>query len=61
MSKSNRVFVFSAIVFLLPILPACSSLQKVELTRVVTSGRDGWQHPERVLHTLQIPPGDSTR
>jgi predicted methyltransferase len=59
MTKPNRAFVLSAIFFLLLLLPACSSLQKVELTRVVTSGRDGWQHPERVIHTLQISPGDS--
>ena len=31
---------------------------KVDLLRVATSGRDGWQHPERVVESLQILPGD---
>jgi arsenite methyltransferase len=59
MTTAKRALAFSAIFGLLPILPACSSLQKVELGRVVTSGRDGWQHPERVIETLDISPGDA--
>ena len=31
---------------------------KVDLLRVATSGRDGWQHPERVMESLEIRPGD---
>ncbi len=31
---------------------------KVDLLRVATSGRDGWQHPERVVESLEIRPGD---
>lgn len=36
----------------------CCSSGKVDLLRVVTSGRDGWQHPERVLEALDLQPGD---
>lgn len=35
----------------------CSGLAAVDVGRVVTSGRDGWQHPERVVESLQIRPG----
>ena len=31
---------------------------KVDLLRVATSGRDGWQHPERVVQSLEIRSGD---
>ena len=34
----HRALTLSAVLALLPILPACSSLQKVELGRVLTSG-----------------------
>ncbi len=37
-------------------LLGCSA--KVDLLRVATSGRDGWQHPERVVESLEIRPGD---
>lgn len=36
----------------------CSGLSKVDVGRVLTSGRDGWQYPERVVESLQIRPGD---
>jgi ubiquinone/menaquinone biosynthesis C-methylase UbiE len=36
----------------------CSILGKMDLGRVVTSGRDGWQHPERVIESLELAPGD---
>lgn len=36
----------------------CSGLAKVDLGAVLTSGRDGWQHPERVIEALAISPGD---
>jgi ubiquinone/menaquinone biosynthesis C-methylase UbiE len=36
----------------------CSGLAKVDLGRVLTSGRDGWQYPERVIESLAIEPGD---
>ena len=31
---------------------------KIDLIRVATAGRDGWQHPERVIEALAIRPGD---
>ncbi len=36
----------------------CSGLSNVDVGRVLTSGRDGWQHPERVIDALAIEPGD---
>lgn len=59
MKRAHRIKALFAVFFLLPSLPACSSLQKVALGRVVTSGRDGWQHPERVIEALGIQPGDA--
>ena len=31
---------------------------KVDILRVATSGRDGWQHPQRVIAALEIREGD---
>ena len=59
MTTAKRSLALFACCFLLPVLPASSSLQKVSLGRVVTSGRDGWQHPERVIDALRIAPGDA--
>lgn len=37
----------------------CSGgLAKVDLAQVLTSGRDGWQLPDRVISALAIEPGD---
>ena len=36
----------------------CSGLSKVDLGALVTSGRDGWQHPEHVISALEIQSGD---
>ena len=36
----------------------CSGCSKIDVGRVLTSGRDGWQHPERVIAALEISPGD---
>jgi SAM-dependent methyltransferase len=36
----------------------CSGLSQIDVGRVLTSGRDGWQHPERVIEALEIQPGD---
>ena len=44
-----------------PVLLALALLSgacKVNPVRVAISGRDGWQHPERVIATLGIGPGD---
>lgn len=35
----------------------CSGMSRVDVWRVVTSGRDGWQHPDRVIDALAIEPG----
>ena len=43
------------------ILSACgplAPLTKLDVWRTVTSGRDGWQHPEAVVEALEIGPGD---
>ena len=37
---------------------ACTPLGKTDLGRVLTSGRDGWQHPEKVVDALDLKPGD---
>ncbi len=44
---------------LVALASACGSLSKVDFGRLVTSGRDGWQHPERVVEALALSPGDS--
>jgi arsenite methyltransferase len=36
----------------------CSGLSQIDIGRVLTSGRDGWQYPERVIEALEIQPGD---
>ncbi len=37
----------------------CSGgLAKVDVGKVMTSGRDGWQHPGRVMEALALRPGD---
>ena len=33
-------------------------MSKINYARLATSGRDGWQHPDRVIETLEIKPGD---
>lgn len=35
-----------------------NGLAKVDVARVLTSGRDGWQHPDRVIEALAIERGD---
>lgn len=56
---------FRSILVLLLALPVlfafasgCSTLGKMDLGRVVTSGRDGWQLPDRVIADLDLQPGD---
>ena len=43
---------------LLFLTTGCAPLAKTDLTRVVTSGRDGFQHPERVVEALGLAEGD---
>lgn len=37
---------------------SCSGLANVDVGCVLVSGRDGWQHPARVIEALEIRPGD---
>ncbi len=37
---------------------ACAPLGRVDLPRLVVSGRDGFQHPARVVEALDLAPGD---
>ena len=38
----------------------CSSAaSKIDVGQLLTSGRDGWQHPEQVIDSLAIQPGDT--
>ena len=37
---------------------ACTPLAKTDVGRVLTSGRDGWQHPEQVVDALDVKHGD---
>jgi predicted methyltransferase len=45
---------------LLALLPiaGCTTASKLDLPRVLTAGRDGWQHPERVVEALELAPGE---
>ena len=36
----------------------CSGMAKIDVGALITSGRDGWQHPERVIESLDIEAGD---
>ncbi|MEN8181641.1 MAG: methyltransferase domain-containing protein [Myxococcota bacterium] len=46
------------LVVLLATTSGCTLLSRVDLGRLVTSGRDGWQHPEQVITALELEPGD---
>ena len=39
-------------------LPGCETAAKVDFLRLIGSGRDGWQRPERVIEALELKPGD---
>ncbi len=39
-------------------LSACETAAKVDFLRLIGSGRDGWQRPERVIEALELQPGD---
>lgn len=40
------------------ILPACNGMSKINYHKLATAGRDGWQHPDRVIEQLALSPGD---
>ncbi len=37
--------------------PGCTAFGKLDTWGVVTAGRDGWQHPDQVIETLEIELG----
>ena len=47
-----------ALLLLLPAGSGCSVMARADLGRVLTSGRDGYQHPERVIAELELRQGD---
>lgn len=49
---------FASCLALVAFASGCAPLAKVDLWRVVTDGRDGWQHPEQVIASLDLRPGD---
>jgi ubiquinone/menaquinone biosynthesis C-methylase UbiE len=55
MMKRIPIFLWLAIAFL---TAGCSGLAKVDVGRVLTSGRDGWQFPDKVIASLSISKGD---
>ena len=48
----------TSLLLLLAVASGCSQLGKTDVGRVLTSGRDGWQHPEQVIESLNLAPGD---
>jgi SAM-dependent methyltransferase len=46
------------VLILLALGSGCSTVSKMDLGKVVTSGRDGWQLPEQVIAALELKPGD---
>jgi arsenite methyltransferase len=55
---SLRGFTFGLVPLAVVLSTGCAPLSKVDLGRLVVSGRDGFQHPERVIESLELQPGD---
>ncbi len=54
-----RLFLIASLVPLLFCATmGCSTIGKIDLGRLVTGGRDGWQHPERVVTAMRLEQGD---
>ena len=47
-----------ALIAVVLLLQACGGMGKIDVQKLVTHGRDGWQLPERVIEVLQPEPGD---
>jgi SAM-dependent methyltransferase len=47
-----------SLIAFLCISTGCSTVGKMDLSRVATSGRDGWQLPDQVVAALDLQPGD---
>jgi GPH family glycoside/pentoside/hexuronide:cation symporter len=56
--SASRLARVGVVLALLVLGTGCGTLSKVDVGRLLTSGRDGWQHPERVIESLEIAPGD---
>jgi predicted methyltransferase len=55
MSRSLR---FLGMLATLGLATGCAPLAKTDVSRFLTSGRDGYQHPERVIMALALAEGD---
>ena len=58
MNSATLAIRWTGILALLSATVACAPLAKTDVGRVLTSGRDGWQHPERVVEALAVKQGD---
>lgn len=45
-------------VLMLTLASGCSTWSRIDLTALLTGGRDGWQHPARVVEALALENGD---
>ncbi len=52
-----RTRALATVLFVL-FLAACNGLAQIDYLKTVTSGRDGWQHPQRVIAALNLSLGD---
>lgn len=43
---------------LLGSISGCSTVGRLDFGGLLTGGRDGWQHPQRVVEALELEPGD---
>jgi arsenite methyltransferase len=57
-SLATRTIRRTGILLLLSASLGCTPLAKMDLGSLVTSGRDGWQHPEQVIADLGLKQGD---
>ena len=53
-----RAFARVTAVLVVGSLLGCAGLSQVNYARLVTAGRDGWQHPEAVVAALGVQAGD---
>lgn len=55
---ARRTLVGLGILGVLLALPGCRTVSRVDFVPLLTSGRDGWQRPSRVIDALELAPGD---
>ncbi len=56
-SRTNGWLAAIAMLLIASSVSGCAMSEKVDIRRFVTSGRDGWQQPEKVLAALDLAPG----